>query len=416
MIRAFIRNKDHADFFRFWFAQLISQFGDRVHQMALVGLIAARAPGSSFELAKLLSFTIIPVFIIGPIAGVCVDRWDRRTTLFVCDFIRGILVLIIAWCLMDLSSLIPLYVAVFLIFTLSRFHVPAKMSLIPEMIQTQHLHVANSLVTVTGMIAFVAGAVLGGLIVEHQGSRGGFLYDAATYFVSGLLVLSMGRLNKKNMNAHEFSAAAKDLVKAQRNVWTEIKDGISYIANQQKIRFIFLIMTILFAAAGAVYVVIIVFIQQAFSTVTKDLGFLAIPLGVGLFIGSIAYSKWGNKLSKFDAMFTSLMLGGLMVGVFAYFVDDTHSRTLAMVMSFLMGLVLGPVVIAANTVINEVCANHMSGKVFAALEFVMHLAFLVSMLLCSWLAEHIARVWILVGVGGIFLMIGVIGLIKYREN
>lgn len=413
---SFINNKEHRNFFRFWFAQLISQFGDRVHQMALVGLIATKAPGSSFELAKLLSFTIIPVFIVGPIAGVLVDRWDRRTTMFVCDFIRGLLVLAIAWWLIDLESMVPLYIAVFLIFTLSRFHVPAKMSIIPLMVKTENLHVANSLVSVTGMIAFVAGAVLGGMIVENFGSRGGFLWDAATYFISGLLVFSMTKLRTTTIDPEEISKAAKDLVKAQKNVWTEIKEGIRYIADERKIRFIFLMMTIMFAAAGAVYVVIIVFIQQAFSTVTKDLGFLAIPLGAGLFIGSMAYSKWGGKVSKFDAMFTSLLLGGLMVGIFAIFVEGTHSRGLAMGLAGLMGFVIGPAVIAANTVINQVCVNHMSGKVFAALEFVMHLAFLVSMLGCSLLAEHVARVWILVGVGGIFFSVGIIGLIKYREH
>src|SRR5438477_5417253 len=99
----FFKNKNNRGFFSFWLAQLVSQFGDRVHQMALVGLIAARNPGSSVELAKLLSFTIIPVFIIGPIAGVYIDRWNRRRTLFVCDFIRGLLVLLIAFYLMHLS-------------------------------------------------------------------------------------------------------------------------------------------------------------------------------------------------------------------------------------------------------------------------------------------------------------------------
>src|SRR3989338_7815260 len=90
--RESLKNKN---FFFLWLAQLISQFGDRINQMALIGLIAGRTPGSAFELAKLMSFTIIPVFIIGPIAGVYVDRWDRRKTLFVCDFLRGLLVLII---------------------------------------------------------------------------------------------------------------------------------------------------------------------------------------------------------------------------------------------------------------------------------------------------------------------------------
>ena len=60
----FVKNKENLPFLRFWLAQLVSQFGDRVNQMALVGLISLRNPGSSFELAKLLAFTIIPVFII----------------------------------------------------------------------------------------------------------------------------------------------------------------------------------------------------------------------------------------------------------------------------------------------------------------------------------------------------------------
>src|SRR5882672_8892300 len=112
----FFQNKENRGFFRFWLAQLISQFGDRVHQMALVGLIAMRNPGSAFELAKLLAFTIIPVFLIGPIAGVYVDRWSRRSTLFICDFIRGLLVLSIAFYFMNLPSIIPLYGMVFCIF------------------------------------------------------------------------------------------------------------------------------------------------------------------------------------------------------------------------------------------------------------------------------------------------------------
>ena len=66
------------NFFLLWLGQIISQFGDRLNQMALVGFIHSRSPGSTVELAKLLSFTILPVFLIGPVAGVYVDRLDRR--------------------------------------------------------------------------------------------------------------------------------------------------------------------------------------------------------------------------------------------------------------------------------------------------------------------------------------------------
>jgi hypothetical protein len=62
------------DFLFLWLGQIVSNFGDRLNQMALVALVYQRNPGNEVALAKLISFTIIPVFIIGPIAGVWVSR------------------------------------------------------------------------------------------------------------------------------------------------------------------------------------------------------------------------------------------------------------------------------------------------------------------------------------------------------
>jgi MFS family permease len=410
----FISDKKSRDFFRFWFAQLISQFGDRVYQMALVGLMAVRNPGSVMEMAKLLSFTIIPVFIVGPIAGVYIDRWDRRRTLFVCDFIRGVLVLLAAFWLTHLSVIWPMYVVVFIIFSFSRFYVPAKLSFIPEMVHEEDLHIANSLATTTGMIALVLGALLGGLIVEYTGSFGGFVWDAMCYFLSGALVFSIATLRRKLPDRNAIIAGTKEMLQSEKTVWQEIMNGIRYIRSQREIRYIFWMMAVLFAAAGAIYVVIIVFIQHAFHSVTKDLGFLAVPLGLGLFLGSLAYGRWGSKVAAFKVIFWSLIMGGIMVMLFAAMVETTHDRLVALGLSLILGFVVGPVVIATNTVVNKVCAMEMSGKVFAALEFVMYLAFLLAMLLSSFLSEYIARLWILITVGGIFMLVGIIGLFRFK--
>jgi hypothetical protein len=64
----------------------------------------------------------------------------------------------------------------------------------------------------------------------------------------------------------------------------------------------------------------------------------------------------------------------------------------------------------------QVSDEKMRGKVFSALEIVIHMAFLISMMVSSWLSDHIERVWILVGVGGLFAVIGVLGLILYRRG
>ena len=65
-----LTDRKNKNFLRLWLAQVISQFGDRVHQMALVGLIAERAGVSTSHLAKLMAFTILPVFVIQPFAGI----------------------------------------------------------------------------------------------------------------------------------------------------------------------------------------------------------------------------------------------------------------------------------------------------------------------------------------------------------
>ncbi len=69
--RKVLKNRN---FFLLWLGQIISQLGDRLGQMALIAFVYLRAPGSAIQIAKILSFTIIPVFLIGPLAGVYVDR------------------------------------------------------------------------------------------------------------------------------------------------------------------------------------------------------------------------------------------------------------------------------------------------------------------------------------------------------
>ncbi len=406
-------------FFFFWLAQLVSQFGDRINQMALVGLVAGRQFGSAstMELAKLLAFTIIPVFIVGPIAGVFVDRWDRKRTLFFCDLIRGCLILTIPFVFIAQHSMIPIYIVVFLAFCLSRFYVPAKMSIIPELVSADHLHVANSLATVTGMIAFVLGALLGGLIVEYVGAKGGFMCDAITFFISALLVSLISRDKiKVGVKPDEIVATGREMASTYKNVLHEIGDGVRYIIDHRDIRYIINLMMILFMAVGAIYVVIIVFIQSAFGSVTKHLGFLAVGLGAGLFLGSLAYARWGKKKKHVEVIFICLILGGITMSIFALSVATLRNIWVAQALAICLGFVVGPIVIAANTVVHKVASTEMQGKVFSAMEFVIHLAFLVTMLISSKLSEFVPHHWILMTVGIVFCGVGGWGMWRYRQT
>jgi MFS family permease len=87
----------------------------------------------------------------------------------------------------------------------------------------------------------------------------------------------------------------------------------------------------------------------------------------------------------------------------------------AAILSFLLGLFISPIMIASNTIIHNVSANDMLGKIFSSLEIVMHLGFLIFMFLASFLSERFSQLPVLVFVGCLFASIGIINLICYRK-
>jgi MFS family permease len=414
----FISDTRNKNFIRLWWAQLISQFGDRISQMALIGLsyeLSGKQP-SAMGLAKLLSFTIIPVFIIGPVAGVFIDRWDRQKTLFICDIARGALVLLIPFIFMHWKTMIPIYVIVFLMFCFSRFHVPAKMSIIPEIVPQDNLLLANSLITTTGMIAFVLGCAIGGFLVEWFGARGGFIINGATFFVSAALIFCMARDLYVRFDRHKIFEQGKELLEIEKSFWHELKDGVFYLFQKKEIRFVVYIMFLLLAAAGAVYVVLIIFIQETFNSVTRHLGVLAVTLGAGLLSGTVLYGRFGKNIPWHKTIFFCLTLGGLMMMAFVWGVSRWENVWVAFFLALGLGAAIGPIFIASNTIVHQAASEQMQGKVFSSLEVVIHFAFLVAMLISSWLSEIVSSAVILSSVAVIFTVVGAVGLVKFRKD
>ena len=171
------------NFLCLWIAQIVSNFGDRLTQMALVALVYQRTPGSAIALAKLISFTIIPVFLIGPIAGAWVDRLNKRNVMVISDLLRGALILAIPLFIM-LHQILLVYLAVFLAFSLSRFFIPSRMAIIPDIVSKDKLLVANTLADTTHMLGNVMGLVVAGMLVNIKfiGAIGGFYIDAARFW------------------------------------------------------------------------------------------------------------------------------------------------------------------------------------------------------------------------------------------
>jgi len=401
------------NFFLLWLGQIISQLGDRLDQMALIAFVYLRAPGSTLEIAKILSFTIIPVFIIGPLAGVYVDRWDRRRTMYTCDFLRSALVLMIPLFLFYTRYLTPVYLIIFVVFSIGRFFVPAKLSIIPDLVDKEDLLMANSLVNTTGMIAAILGFGISGVVVEWLGAKSGFYLDALSFLISGTLIFLIIRKTSVSMNLGKVSREIVEVIR--KSVFQEIKEGILYFIRTKGVRFSAGVIFILWSALGAVYVVLIVFVQKTLHSATKDLGLLIMFLGIGLFLGSLLYGKFGQRLSHYKIIFSSLILSGLILVIFALTIQRYPYFFAAAALSLLLGILVAPIMIASNTIIHNVSDNEMMGKIFSSMEIVMHLGFLLFMFISSLLAEKFSHLYILVAVGILIILVGIVNFIWQRK-
>ncbi len=414
------------NFLFLWIGQIISQLGDRLDQMALIGFIHLRSPGSTMEIAKALSFTIIPVFLVGPLAGVYVDRWDRRKTMYVSDLLRACLVLTIPLFLFNTKGLFLVYAVIFTVFCVGRFFVPAKLAIIPELADSKDLLIANSLVNVTGMIAAILGFGVSGVVVEWLGPKSGFYLDSLSFLVSGLLIFLISKKATAAIhpihadNAADKGARIKEVGQEiisviNKSVFQEIKEGIVYFIKNKDIRFIAVVSFILWSALGAVYVVMIAFVQKTLHSATKDLGLLVMFLGIGLFCGSIIYGRFGQRFSHYKIIFISMVLNGIMLTIFAVGIMRYPYFSVAAMLAFALGFLISPIIIASNTIIHKVGSNGMMGKIFSSLEIVMHLGFLIFMFISSMLAERIPPFLIITAVGCIISVLGVISFVYHRK-
>ncbi len=373
--------------------------------MALIGLVYQKMPGSSLQLAKLFSFVILPVFILGPVAGVYVDRWSKKTTMLFSDIFRGTLVFMIPFWLLKLNTLIPIYIVVFFIFCVSRFFVPAKLSIIPELVKPEQLHLANSLISTTGMIAVILGFGIGGVIVEKLGVKSTFIIDGLSFFISaGLLLLVVSKRPSKFLPKELIFLGEELVTSVKRKFLKELKEGFLYLFREESSFFAIKTLFILFAELGALYTTLIVFIQNTLGSGTQDLGIIAITFGIGLFLGSLVYGKVGRRFSIQRILNFLLLAASIFLFIFTMLLKKTSSLKLASIFSFFLGGLISPILIGVNTLIHKSCEDLFHGRIFSSIEVIVHFAFLVFMILSSIIAHYIGEFKVILGVS-IFIAI-----------
>ena len=186
----YVRLALNPSFSALWAGQLISLFGDRIHQIALAFLVFYTT-GSELAVALVFVAATLPNLLISPIAGTFVDRWEHREVLIVSDLLRAATVLLVP--IAAVTNIALVYPLIFLLTTISIFFRPARVAILPRLVRDDELLPANSALWVGETMADVVGYPLAGLFVAFLGASLplAFWFDAATYIASAVLLTTI---------------------------------------------------------------------------------------------------------------------------------------------------------------------------------------------------------------------------------
>src|SRR5215203_1248689 len=159
--------------------------------------------GSAFASGAVLTVLTLPGLLFGKVAGVFVDRLNRKRTMVVANLLQ-VLVMLPLLLVRPGESLWLVYVVAFVLASVSQFVAPAENALLPKLVGTDRLMAANSLNAFNDNLARIAGPAIGGLVIAFGGLGGVALLNAATF------LLAAGLISQIRAPATEREAADRD--------------------------------------------------------------------------------------------------------------------------------------------------------------------------------------------------------------
>ncbi|WP_066354429.1 MFS transporter [Fervidicola ferrireducens] len=242
------------NFMLFWVGQLISKLGDFSLNIALPFYVY-HLTGSSVALAVTFISRALPFLLIGPIAGVFVDRWNLRITMLASDLLRA--VSLVPICFVNSQDWVwIIWISSFFEASFGRFYDPAKQALIPSLVRKEELVKANGLSSLTESFTQILGPTIGGGIAAWLGFAPVVWIDIISYIVSAACILGI-RLPTNNL-------APKEQCRTIESIWSDLKEGIEIIVNTHMIRKVFITVTIYMISQGIINALLVIFIQGEF--------------------------------------------------------------------------------------------------------------------------------------------------------
>jgi DHA3 family macrolide efflux protein-like MFS transporter len=381
-------------FFSIWTGQVFSLVGSKVVQFALIWWLT-QLTGSATVLATASMVALIPEILLGPLAGVLVDRWNRRLIMIVADSLIALASLWLAFMYwQEATQVWHVYLIMFVRAVGGSFHWPAMHASTALMVPEEQLgRVAGMNQTLNGVLNII-GAPLGALLVAWMPYAGIMLVDVAT---AAIAVLPLFFVRIPHPKQTELSGG-------QLSVWQDMRAGLQYIWERQG--FVILIAAVMVFKIGLTpaFSLIPLLVSDYFGGDAAQLSLLEATAGVGIVLGGLALSLWGGFRRRIHTHLTGMILLGLSFLLIGFTPQEMFWLATGAV--FVVGLMIPMIDGPMMAILQARVAPEVQGRVFMLMSSLLSLTSPFSLALAGPMADRVGlSAWYLLA-GGLCVATG----------
>lgn len=381
-----------------WMAQFVSVFGDFLALFGVISLITFRWHGTAIQVTAITIAFVLPIALIGPVAGVFVDHWNVKRLMIASDLIRAGLILM----LLFVHNVSQIAVILFAISVVSSFFAPAQSVTMRTIVPHDALLPANALMSQAFYLVRLASPLIAGMLVAWLTEKACFYLDTASFIFSATMI------SRLVINRPARAESEKNI----KSLTQDFLAGNKFIFTHAGLAFVFLAMAIAMFIMSSFSPLISIYIRDSLQAGPRMFGLISSMVGVGLILGSALVTRLVRSRSK-----SHVVLGGLFsLGIGAFLLGAFHNIFMGALSTFTMGFAIAFVLVPAQTMSQQETPPAMVGRVSSTFMSLISFSQVFGLLLSGYLAQVLGIRQLFIACAGALAVISAAGYLMLRGH
>lgn len=364
-----------------WLGQVVSEVGDHFNSIAVLSL-TLHITGSGLAVGAVMIARTLPAILAGPVAGIALDRFDRRKIMLASDVVRSVIALAFILILRYEQRWLLFLLSGMLVFA-SPFFTSGRSAVLPRITSPEELHTANALTQTTSWLTLSIGTLLGGVSTMQFGYEWAFVANAFSFVFSAWAIWHL-RTPEGHFRPERKLVAHPKL----RDFRKDLKETFAYMRATPMIFAIGMAYVGWASGGGAAQILFTLFGEIVFNRGAAGIGIIWSAAGVGLVIGGVLAHRIGKRLS-FRGYKNAISIGYFIHGLAYIFYALMPSIWLSSLCIGISRIAMGSNNVLNRTMLLTHVPDRLRGRVFSTVEMMLNAMMMLSMGAASVATDHL---------------------------